>query len=55
MNLIFYYAFLVSVGIIAFWSAIYTWLSLQMLYYLNTMFSSILTVVSIILFFKLIF
>ena len=55
MSLIFYYTFLVSVGMIAFWSAIFTWVSLQMLYYLNAMLGSILIVVSIILFFKLIF
>lgn len=55
MSLILYYVLLVLVGMISFWSAIFTWVSLQMLYYLNAILGSILTVVSIILFFKLIF
>ena len=55
MSLILYYVALISVGMISFWSLFYTWISLQMLSYLNTIFSLILTVVSAILFFELIF
>lgn len=55
MSLILYYAALVSMGMISLWSCIYTLISLYMLYYLNSVFGSILTVVSAVLFFKLIF
>lgn len=55
MSLILYYAALVSVGMVSLWSCIYTLISLYMLYYLNSVFGSILTVVSAILFFKMIF
>lgn len=55
MSLILYYATLISMGMISFWSCIYTLISLHMLYYLNSVFGSILTVVSVVLFFKLIF
>ena len=55
MSLILYYVFLVSVGMVSLWSCIYTLISLNMLYYLNSILSSILTVVSAVLFFKLIF
>ena len=55
MSLILYYAALVSMGMISLWSCIYTLISLYMLYYLNSVFGSILTVVSTVLFFKLIF
>lgn len=55
MSLILYYVLLVLVGMIALWSLFYTWISLQMLNYLNATLSSILTVVSVVLFFKLIF
>lgn len=55
MSLILYYAALVSVGMVSLWSCIYTLISLYMLYYLNSVFGSILTVVSTILFFKMIF
>lgn len=55
MSLILYYAALVSMGIISLWSCIYTLISLHMLYYLNSVFGSILTIVSVVLFFKLIF
>lgn len=55
MSLILYYVLLVLVGMISFWSCIYTLISLHMLYYLNSIFGSILTVVSAVLFFKLIF
>ena len=55
MSLILYYAALVSMGMISLWSCIYTLISLYMLYYLNSVFGSILTIVSAVLFFKLIF
>lgn len=55
MSLILYYAALVSVGMVSLWSCIYTLTSLRMLYCLNSVFGSILTVVSAVLFFKLIF
>lgn len=55
MSLILYYVALISVGMISLWSCIYTLISLHMLYYLNSVFGSILTVVSVVLFFKLIF
>lgn len=55
MSLILYYVSLVSVGMISLWSCVYTLISLYMLYYLNSVFGSILTVVSAVLFFKLIF
>lgn len=55
MSLILYYVLLVSVGMVSLWSCIYTLISLRMLYYLNSVFGSILTVVSTVLFFKLIF
>lgn len=55
MSLILYYMLLVLVGMISLWSLFYTWISLQMLNYLNATLSSILTVVSAVLFFKLIF
>ena len=55
MSLILYYAALVSMGMISLWGCIYTLISLHMLYYLNSVFGSILTVVSAVLFFKLIF
>lgn len=55
MSLILYYVALISVGIVSLWSCIYTLISLYMLYYLNSVFGSILTVVSAILFFKMIF
>lgn len=55
MSLILYSATLFMLGIISLWSLFYTWISLQMLYYLNSIFGSILTVVSAILFFKMIF
>ena len=46
MSLILYYAALVSMGMISLWSCIYTLISLHMLYYLNSVFRSILTIVS---------
>lgn len=55
MSLILYYEALFLVGMVSFWSCIYTLISLHMLYYLNSVFGSILTVVSTILFFKMIF
>ena len=55
MSLILYYAALVSVGMVLLWVLFYTWISLQMLSYLNAILSSILAVVSAVLFFKLIF
>ena len=55
MSLILCYAALVSMGMISLWSLFYTWISLRMLSCLNTIFSSILTMVSAVLFFKLIF
>lgn len=55
MSLILYYVLLVSVGMVSLWSCIYTLISLHMLYYLNSVFGSILTIVSAVLFFKLIF
>lgn len=55
MSLVLYSMTLFMLGIISLWSLFYTWISLQMLFYLNTIFGSILTVVSAILFFKMIF
>ncbi len=55
MSLILYYVALVLVGMVLFWSCIYTLISLHMLYYLNSVCGLILTVVSAILFFKMIF
>ena len=55
MSLILYYVALISVGMVSLWSCIYALISLYMLYYLNSVFGSILTVVSAVLFFKLIF
>ena len=55
MSLILYYVALISVGMVSLWNCIYTLISLHMLYYLNSVFGSILTVASAVLFFELIF
>ena len=55
MSLALYCVTLFMLRIISLWSIFYTWISLQMLYYLNSLFSSILAVISVILFFKMIF
>lgn len=55
MSLTLYCVTLSMLGMISLWSLFYTWISLQVSYYLNAIFGSILTVVSAILFFKMIF
>lgn len=55
MSLALYCVTLFMLEIILFWSIFCTWIPLQMLYYLNSLFGSILAVISVILFFKMIF
>lgn len=55
MSLALYCVTLFMLGMISLWSLFYIWISLQVSYYLNAIFGSILTVVSAILFFKMIF
>lgn len=55
MSLILWYGIAVLVGIISLWSLFYAWISLQGCYFWNALFSSILNVISAILFFKMVF